>query len=864
MKATPLFTPGQRWLSDTEPELGLGLVIETNNRTVRLLFPASGDMREYAAGNSPLRRAHFAVGDQITDQQGATHTVRAIEENHNCMIYLTDAGPIPEAALGDTLSIDRPEQRLAAGQIDEPAWFQLRRSTHTHRHHVQGSNIRGYLGARIELLPHQLYIAHTVSNRLAPRVLLADEVGLGKTIEACLILHRLHLQGRASRILIIVPQPLVHQWFVELYRRFNLEFRILGGSPLSEGHAQESSLGEAERIICPQEQVSRDPELAASILAETWDLLIIDEAHHLAWTPDDPSPEYRIAEALAARIPALLLLTASPEQTGLESHFARLRLLDPHRYPNLDAFRDEYRNYEKVADQATSRIETCSSEELRTLLDRHGPGRVLFRNTRAAVGTFPKRIPHLIPLDADPSTPPLTPQALWLAQFLRNNPTTKALVICRTRDEVESLAESIQQRIQLKIAQFHEEMSILQCDRQAAWFAEESGARILIASEIGGEGRNFQFIHHLVLIDLPAEAEALEQRIGRLDRIGQTRDIHIHVPYIKGSPEAQRVRWLHDALDAFATPTCGAWELEHRFAAQMHTLDNSTITAVQEAHTKLKRQMETGRDRLLELNSCRPAEAEALIAQIKEWDSSSLLPSYMEQLFDRFGVGIEHLREHEQLLKPEHLFFDEFPLPRDGLRITFNRDYALCRPDVTLLSWDHPLVESAMDLLLSSERGSCTLLQSSHIDHPCLYALFILDVIGAGNRPSNHFLPPTPIDITIDHTRTPSPDILDTAAPAPHWRIDSATDLRNTFVPQALQAARHYAEAEAERITQTARQRAKAELHAEYARICHLARENDSVRADEIELAATLVTETDQALAGAQLRLDAIALILPA
>jgi ATP-dependent helicase HepA len=125
------------------------------------------------------------------------------------------------------------------------------------------------------------------------------------------------------------------------------------------------------------------------------------------------------------------------------------------------------------------------------------------------------------------------------------------LVICQTRAEVRIIQEELESLIKVKTAQFHEDMPLLQCDRQAAWFAEPDGARVLIASEIGGEGRNFQFVQHLVLMGLPHDPEMLEQRIGRLDRIGQSGDIHIHVPFLKGTPEEGRLRWYHEGLNAF-------------------------------------------------------------------------------------------------------------------------------------------------------------------------------------------------------------------------------------------------------------------------------------------------------------------------
>ena len=119
-----------------------------------------------------------------------------------------------------------PTERLLAGQVEPGEVFDLRYRALQTQSRIRSSEVRGFLGGRIELIPHQLYVLQEVAARQIPRVLLADEVGLGKTIEACLILQRLLAVGQARRVLILVPESLTHQWFVELLRRFNLWFSI--------------------------------------------------------------------------------------------------------------------------------------------------------------------------------------------------------------------------------------------------------------------------------------------------------------------------------------------------------------------------------------------------------------------------------------------------------------------------------------------------------------------------------------------------------------------------------------------------------------------------------------------------------------
>src|SRR5262249_35115861 len=220
------FHPGQRWISDSEPELGLGTILRLTRRTVVAEFKASGRTREYNRNNAPLRRVRFRVGDTIETRNGKPLTIQSVDERSGILYYRTGRQELSEADLSDRISFNKPEERLFLGHFDTPEAFDLRVAALEHQHRRRKSRVRGFAGGRIDLIPHQLYISSEVSRRLAPRVLLADEVGLGKTIEACLILHRLILTGRVKRALILVPESLVHQWFVELLRRFNLWFHI--------------------------------------------------------------------------------------------------------------------------------------------------------------------------------------------------------------------------------------------------------------------------------------------------------------------------------------------------------------------------------------------------------------------------------------------------------------------------------------------------------------------------------------------------------------------------------------------------------------------------------------------------------------
>ena len=199
------------------------------------------------------------------------------------------------------------------------------------------------MGPRVQLLPHQMYIAHQVSQRHAPRVLLADEVGLGKTIEAGLIAHQQLITGRAERLLIVVPDSLLHQWLVEMLRRFNLHFTIMDQQRYQAINETNdiNPFESAQLVLCNLSLLTGNQAIYNAACDAHWDLMIVDEAHHLQWDEKKVSLEYQCIEGLAKQVLGLLLLTATPEQLGVESHFARLRLLDPDRYHDLEIFKQE-------------------------------------------------------------------------------------------------------------------------------------------------------------------------------------------------------------------------------------------------------------------------------------------------------------------------------------------------------------------------------------------------------------------------------------------------------------------------------------------------------------------------------------------
>lgn len=858
------FVVGQRWLSETEPELGLGVVAGVDVRRVEVKFPASGESRIFAVSSAPLRRVRFAVGDKVCGPDGKEFAVTSVEEKAGLLNYVGGKKRLPEGELQDTLRYDKPENRLLAGHTDGWQAFDLRLESHRKRHDMFRSPVRGYVGGRAELIPHQLYIASEVARREIPRVLLADEVGLGKTIEAGLILHRLLITGRIGRVLIVVPDALIHQWFIELLRRFSLSFRIYDFErcgPPSEDVANANPFLDEQLVLCGVKFLSENPLRAAQAAMAGWDLLIVDEAHHLHWSEAAPSPEYQLVEALAQRTPGLLLLTATPEQLGLESHFARLRLLDPNRYPDFKRYVKEREGYEAVAKKTKALLESGDEKALQEMLERHGPGRVMFRNSRAAMPGFPKR--HLHPVPLAPAKDKGDPRIRWLAEFLRKHKTTKVLAICQTREEVQDFSDELKTMIEVKTALFHEDMPLLQCDRQAAWFAEPDGARLLIASAIGGEGRNFQFVQNLVLLGLPDDPEMLEQRIGRLDRIGQKGDIHIHVPYLTGSHEEGRLRWYHEGLNAFEEALSGSYEILLKFEDRLDKVDDKLIKETKKFRTELVAKIERGRDRLLELSSYRPAIAKQVVDSIAAVDASRDIEKYMMDLFDHFGVHAENLSGRDYLLVPGHTFDTAFPLGPEPLRVTCDRKQAIAREDITLMSWDHPMLAGGMDLLLGSEKGNSALASAEGLKGLVLQAVFLLECVAPPKLEAVRFLPPTPISILLNHEAKELAARPPRLSDGPAWQMSDAPPAVTARIGALLEAARKKAESQIPALRQKARAEMLDQLGGELKRLRELRKVNDHVRPEEISALEQRIKSLDEVFAAAELRLDAVMLIVP-
>jgi ATP-dependent helicase HepA len=934
------FIPGQRWISNTESELGLGLVLEAAYNRVTVLFLATGEKRVYASDNAPLTRVRFSTGDTIEAVDGSRITVHSLAENDGLITYIgkNKAGKevrLEEMELNHHIQFNKPQDRLFTGQFDPPSWFSLRYETWQRRREHHQSTVKGLMGGRTSLIAHQIYIAHECANRLAPRVMLADEVGLGKTIEAGMILHHRLINGLSSRILIIVPETLLHQWLVEMLRRFNLRFSIIDEercrninleNELADAEIDEE-LGENEDVfvseqlvLCSQSFFSRYPKRQKQALEAGWDMVIVDEAHHLEWNEIQPSPEYVFIEQLGLHTPSLILLTATPEQLGKESHFARLRLLDPDRFYSYSRYLEDEKLFEPVAnaartllaeqkmtDEAAAALQALVKDDnvegllknlnnpeksaqaraqlINVLLDHHGTGRILFRNSRHTVQGFPDRERYCYALEGKENRDDLEqdPRFAWLADKIKQFADDKALLICKEAQTAIDLEQTLRNRTGIAAAVFHEGMTIIERDRAAAYFADqESSARLLICSEIGSEGRNFQFVHQLILWDLPANPDLLQQRIGRLDRIGQKHIINIHVPYVRGSEQELLFRWYDEGLNVFRHNNTAAQHVADELAAEL----NARLTArdfaslgafiakTRERSIAIETELHQGRDQLLELNSCRKEIAEQYIDALQRFERESHLWQYMEDVFDCYGVDTEFHSPDCFIIKPsDHLRISHFPnLSEDGMTITINRSIALAREDFQFLTVEHPMVLGAMDLVISSETGNASV---NVVRHPNLKAgqfllecLFVVECSAPPELQIGRFLPPTPVRVLVDQNKQDLTDtidyddLIDAGIPFDKGKIVAFINNQRHHLNQMLGIAEQRAKTDKQTLVQDATREMLASLAEEIKRMMRLQKVNPSIKPEEIEHLKEMTMLTHDNMESAELKLDAVRFLI--
>ena len=446
----------------------------------------------------------------------------------------------------------------------------------------------------IETFWYQVETVRKVLKQFRGRVLLADEVGLGKTVEAGMVLKEYLLRGMVESVLVLTPASLVGQWREELETKFDIACATTHDALLRN---DPDAFWRQKRLIASIAQARRG-EHAQRLLAHNFDLVIVDEAHHLR---DRTSQSYKLVDGLNKRF--LLLLSATPVQNDLTELYNLLTLLKPGIFKTLKEFKTAYVTTGKPRQPA-------NPERLRELMRS-----AMIRNTRAVVALkLPRRHAATIRVDggegeraayldlaaaardlaargtarhrlslrhllaAAGSSPAAAAGAaarfaashpndsFWrvlaqrwaalgaggkeaaLLDLLHRNPSEKKLVFVHYRETLDHLA-GLLTRHGLAFARF--EGSLSGPDKDAAIAAFRDTVPVLLCTESGGEGRNIQFCNTLINFDVPWNPMAIEQRIGRIDRIGQQREVFVFNLVTRGTLEEQVLHLLDEKISMF-------------------------------------------------------------------------------------------------------------------------------------------------------------------------------------------------------------------------------------------------------------------------------------------------------------------------
>ncbi|WP_185807019.1 DEAD/DEAH box helicase [Bacillus salinus] len=432
-------------------------------------------------------------------------------------------------------------------------------------------------------LPHQLEAAKQVVEEMNGKAILADEVGLGKTIEAGLILKEYMIRGLAKKILILVPASLVSQWVIELNSKFHIPAVEQKKSYVWE---------QCDVVVSSIDTAKRSPHKDI-IYEQNYDMVIIDEAHKLK---NNKTKNYEFAQNLKKKF--CLLLTATPIQNRVEEIFNLVSLLKPGHLGNETYFSEAFNAKERNLD---------NDEHLKQLVNK-----VMIRNRRGETGIeWPKRHVHTVNIELSKEERGLyeavskfrasQSSAFSVLTLQREACSSKEAVYFTIKNMIEKkdgpvvsddaltpVIEAINQvtvnskahkvlelikKIDSKVIVFTEYRAT---QMYLQWFLQQHGIKsvpfrggfkrskkdwmqqlfrnnvqVLIATEAGGEGINLQFCNHIINYDLPWNPMRVEQRIGRIHRLGQQNDVHIYNFSTKGTIEEHILTLLYEKIHLF-------------------------------------------------------------------------------------------------------------------------------------------------------------------------------------------------------------------------------------------------------------------------------------------------------------------------
>jgi len=600
----------------------------------------------------------------------------------------------------------------------------------------EAGDLASFLGGRIRLFPHQLYVAEHATSRLPVRWLLADEVGLGKTIEAALIMNRLLHTQKIERCLVVAPEALTVQWLGELWRKYHQVFTLLDAPRLADVErdfgAGFNPFDVHRRAVIALELLVQRPELTSQAVNAGIDLLVVDEAQRLRRPPGHPGePGYRAIAPIAALGFHVLLLSATPLEDDAHGFFRLLQLLRPDEFPEDIDFDARLASGVPLppCTSSTRRVDIgglpprvpmpvdLANDPPVAVIER----RALDRIRRAlASGAALKAV--LGPDEADlrqqaDAMDAADPRLRWLATHAKRwrRANEKTLIFVAHRETLEMLRDALSRHAQLASGVFHEELSVARRDIEVARFHADDGPSILISTEAGGEGRNFEFCHRLVLYDLPWKPSTVEQRIGRLDRIGRQMPVRI-VYFRPASGIGADVVRLFESIGLFREPMAG---LEPQLAHLERAIEDIALNpgaSLSDARlAELIADAEAARTRVheaayrqLHRDPYRAELGPAILARVPP-DLDALIERVVVLAASRLGFRAEQVRGRRTYAIEfgNEALIDSLPgVPAGTSTVgTFDREYAVEDETIDFYSSGHPLVEGLLAHFEDDQKG---------------------------------------------------------------------------------------------------------------------------------------------------------------
>jgi ATP-dependent helicase HepA len=754
--------PGDRLTHRFNPDLGPGLVVTVEHRTVVVRFPETDTVLRLAADADAIVPLRLAAGARaVLLSSGEQVVIDDIGSNEGDaepgLVRLADGREVDEADLWPVKTGESLADRLALGEVDPVEAFALRLDALHLAAVREADGLGSFLGGRIRLFPHQLHAAELATTADPTRWLLADEVGLGKTVEACLVLNHLLRTGRAERTLVVAPDTLTVQWLGELWRKYHQVFVLLDEKRLLDVEREYGNgfnpFQAHRRVVVGLEFLRDRPKLTEQAVEVGIDLLIVDEAHHLRRPPGHPGNRaYRAVEPIAALGRHVLLLSATPLEEDPIGFFRLLELLRPDEFEG-EAIEERVRrprplppctsaarrqDIPGLPPRLPSPIDLSEDtgwaphnrleDELRRLPANDPIARKTklrkVRRTLASgaainglLGSGEESLKRLA-AQADRSDPRIA----WLGRLGPEwkRAGQKTLVFVAHRETLELIKSAMSRQAQLRVGVFHEDLSPAQRDIEVAQFRVAVGPSMLVSTECGGEGRNFEFCTRLVLFDLPWNPMVVEQRIGRLDRIERRIPVEIVYFRTRSIVGAEVVR-LYESLGIFREALGG---LERELGQIQSAIEDMVVsgadrpaaaafrTVLDEAHKARDRVREAAMHEL-HRNPYRPELAEPILSRVPV-ELDELTEGVMLGAADFLGFHVEvHRggRRHSFELGTRSRVESLPGVPAGSSFLgTFDREEAVRDESIDFFSSGHTLVEGILEYLEETRAGRVALL----------------------------------------------------------------------------------------------------------------------------------------------------------